>query len=419
MCSIFGALGYPDPELLLRLRKSAGDRGRDGGRVEHYETRSGYFAALGNWRATPTPEVEKAPFQPYQGIVHNGTIANDKELGVQEGEVDSMVLPRILIKDKGIGGFARSVSRIVGSYAIGCFTGEDIYLACNYKPLYYWSPDEDTTYFSSMARHFAGLTPRGQAPVAVPPYSVMSLLTGGSADILRTYQKKAIVVASAGLDSTVVAAMLVQQGYKVRLLHFRYACLAEKREVAMIPLIADALGVEFDFMDVDYSKLKGKSPLLGEAEYGDMMDAATFGPSISDSVTGAEYAHEWVPARNLVMLSLATAYAEANGFHTVALGNNLEEAGAYPDNEEEFTGKFNSLLPFAVQNGYKVEVISPVGNLMKHEVVREGVALDAPFHLTWSCYRDGEHHCGRCGPCFMRKTAFERNGLKDPVMEFS
>nr|MCG2909665.1 7-cyano-7-deazaguanine synthase [Stygiolobus sp.] len=61
------------------------------------------------------------------------------------------------------------------------------------------------------------------------------------------------------------------------------------------------------------------------------------------------------------------------------------------------------------------EVLMPVGNLVKHEIVKLGVEIGAPLHLTWSCYEGGEKHCGMCGPCYMRKMAFRINGLEDPV----
>jgi 7-cyano-7-deazaguanine synthase len=138
--------------------------------------------------------------------------------------------------------------------------------------------------------------------------------------------------------------------------------------------------------------------------------------TVSGGEAGAEFAHEWVPARNLLLLSVATAFAEANGFETIVLGNNLEEAGAYPDNEPEFIAKFNDILPFAVGDGKRMEVIMPVGNLMKHEIVALGMELNAPIHLTWSCYRAGEHHCGTCGPCYMRRKAFDINKELDPLV---
>jgi 7-cyano-7-deazaguanine synthase len=132
-------------------------------------------------------------------------------------------------------------------------------------------------------------------------------------------------------------------------------------------------------------------------------------------VAGAEYAHEWVPGRNIVFVSLAIAWAEAHGYHAVALGNNLEEGGGYPDNTELFTDHLNQASALAVQAHYGMRVLAPVSNLMKREIVGLGLKLDAPLTLTWSCYRGGEIACGHCGPCAMRRWAFERNGVPDPL----
>jgi 7-cyano-7-deazaguanine synthase len=131
---------------------------------------------------------------------------------------------------------------------------------------------------------------------------------------------------------------------------------------------------------------------------------------------GAEFAHEWVPARNTVMMALAFAYAEANGFNTIALGTNLEESGAYPDNEPEFLNKLQALAPYAMKAGHQLSIEAPVGDLMKTEIVKLGADLGMPHELTWSCYEGGDVHCGTCGPCFMRRTAFEVNGLADPTI---
>ena len=62
-----------------------------------------------------------------------------------------------------------------------------------------------------------------------------------------------------------------------------------------------------------------------------------------------------------------------------------------------------------------VRLVTPVGRLMKHEIVKQGVKLGVPYDLTWSCYSGGDRHCGECGPCTMRSLAFQRNGRKDPV----
>lgn len=406
MCSIYGAIGRViNTQKFEALREAARDRGRDGGRHEVYSTSGDELAILGNWRAAPTPEPEVGPLQPYRRMVHNGTIANDKFLGARAGEIDSVVLSRWIHREH-VGTLAESLGDVQGSYALACFNGRTILAATNYKPLYY-ARIHETVYFSSMARHFAGILPFGHAPVALPPYTAIDFLTEETASLMPTKAKRAVVIASAGLDSTVAAAKLISEGWDVCLLHFTYGCVAGTKEMWAIQDIAQALHCDFQTVDLNMKRMLGfeSSSLFGDSQ------------KISGPIEGAEYAHEWVPGRNMVFVGLAVAWAEAHGYHAVALGNNLEEAGAYPDNEEEFTHLLDLAVPYAVQANYGMRVLSPVGNLMKHEIVKLGLELHAPFEFTWSCYRGGSTHCGECGPCFMRKKAFERNGATDPVFQ--
>jgi len=213
------------------------------------------------------------------------------------------------------------------------------------------------------------------------------------------------VVASGGLDSTTAATQLVKQGYDVTLLHFNYGHVAEGPEEAAVRRIADFLNVPLLEVNMDFFRIVRRSPLLGDGEINRRRDG----------VSGAEFAHEWVPARNFVFIALATAIAEAYGYNYVATGINLEEAGAYPDNEMEFIRLLNQVLPYAVGPNKNVELLMPVGHLVKHEIVKLGLEVGAPLHLTWSCYDKGPRHCGRCGPCYMRRLAFKINGVRDPV----
>jgi 7-cyano-7-deazaguanine synthase len=156
---------------------------------------------------------------------------------------------------------------------------------------------------------------------------------------------------------------------------------------------------------MDFFRVVRHSPLLGDGEIN----------RVDEGREGAEFAHEWVPARNFVFIALATAIAEAYGYDYIATGINLEESGAYPDNEMEFIRLLNKVLPYAVGPNKHVELLMPVGHLVKHEIVRLGLEVGAPLHLTWSCYDKGPKHCGRCGPCYMRRWAFKINGVRDPV----
>lgn len=401
MCAICGGTRWDS--IAEWIWQKSEDRGRDDRGI--IKTPEGPW--IGNHRATPTTEVqeplERQPVGNGPWFVLNGIIANDEELGVRGGEADTSVLPRV-IHTGSLDQFAVDIiAELTGSYAIACLVKSPelkIYLACNYKPI--WIAHHDgQSYFSSLPHHF----PPGMFPHRMDPYTIMDLESNYTIQIPRSQSDKALVIASAGLDSTAVAAYACHKHgpWNVRLLHYQYGCLASTKERELIPKIALRLECGFDVQVIPSVYFGSESPIMRK------------GSTIAPGVAGAEYAHEWVPARNLVMLSLTTAYAEANSFGHIYLGTNLEEGGAYPDNEEQFIRDFDNLLYGAVQNGVKVQVHTPVGHLMKHEIVPFGNSYGAPFELTWSCYRGGETHCGNCGPCFMRRTAFLRNGLMDPV----
>ena len=375
---------------------------------------------IGNLRAEPTTEYveHKSPNdqQPYSArqwrVVHNGTIANDKELrsGLVPTAIDSAAIPELLAREASdFWSFVEAVRKLKGSYAIIANQNAEpdcLYVAVNYRPVWYI----ETPYgmFFVSARQYL---PEELNPRMVDPYSALKVRKdpeSPAANVIRyslhnpAVKQRALVVCSGGLDSTVAAAQCVRLGMYTELIHFMYGSRAEGPEVVAVQAIGAALGVKVTLFPLPVYK-KGDSPLLDPDS------------KVAGGEAGAEYAYEWVPARNLLLLSVATAYAEANGFNTVVLGNNLEEAGAYPDNEPEFIARFNDMLPFAVGDGKRVRVIMPVGNMMKHEIVKLGHELAAPMHLTWSCYRAGALHCGTCGPCYMRRTAFHINNLPEVI----
>jgi 7-cyano-7-deazaguanine synthase len=451
MCAIIGCIassgGNEQAEEVLRtIFARSTERGRDGwgyrvvedglAREEHYnamfypayddcffnDPRSG-ATLIGNLRAEPTTEYVKdkqaSDQQPYRlgkwTIVHNGTIANDAELRTHHLPtcIDSAAIVEQLHIQQNHRTparapqvqFAEAIRRLKGSYAILATHDDEpgvIYTACNYRPIW-WATDGAGVYFASSRDYF----PERLHPIMIPPYSVWRYDEGGGTGLThepvpQPSRERALVVCSGGLDSVVAATKMVRDGYDVSLVHFRYGSRAEGPEDRAIWDVAEALGVGVWTRDM-YIWEDTDSPLL-QAD-----------SQIAGGEAGAEFAHEWVPARNLMMLAHATAMAEAKGFNLLVLGNNLEEAGAYPDNEPEFIQRFNDLLPFAIGDGKRLRVVMPVGNLMKHEIVALGLQLGAPLHLTWSCYRAGEQHCGTCGPCFMRRTAFEINGAPEVI----
>lgn len=453
MCGIVGAM-FTRPESLLSALTANNQRGRDAWGFwspEHTSSQDNAFrdkesfgasrwesdallvkSAIANLRAEPTTEyvkeMKEADIQPYQVgkwiIVHNGTIANDKEICKQYGfepptRIDSWVIAALLnhfqeYHEQKTNVFRFMIDQLVGSYAIIATHVDEphtIFYAMNYRPLYLHRQDEGLILSS---------VPLNSADELLPPYSWGAICTAGNhiyqlhmGTLYREPVKrmKALVVYSGGLDSTVAARALQQDGYDITLLHFDYGCRATGPERVAVDAVARRLNVPLDIV---------KTSVFTDIIKGSRL-TNTKDEKVAENEAGAEYAHEWVPARNTILLSIALGIAESRGFDVIALGANLEEAGAYPDNEPEFLRQFNRLIPFAVGDGKRIEILTPVGNLMKHEIVRLGLQINAPMELSWSCYdanqqEDGSYkHCGKCGPCFMRKTAFKINGAVDPV----
>jgi 7-cyano-7-deazaguanine synthase len=391
---------------------------------------------INNNRAEPTTEYvrNKGPsdIQPFGKIIyvsHNGIIANDRELErkyhlSRTTAIDSAIISPLLEAqwDDSLDSLAMILgSELLGSFALAIVSAkraDTLFLACNYKPLFLeYEPLHDVLYFSSLEQYLQSqnqpiwkMNPVRQ----MSPYSVLSISTNRSwseASIPNarrpSKRERTLVVCSAGLDSTVAAKLMIDRGDDVSLLHFKYGQRAEEREESALKAIGASLGCKVQVVELDLFK-----KVVGHSRLTETLSAIESG---REGEAGAEFAHEWVPARNLVFLSVAVAIAEARGYGVVALGNNLEEAGAYPDNEMIFVQKLNDVLPYATNLNKRVRLEMPVGNLMKHEIVKLGMEIEAPLALTWSCYEGGLNHCGKCGPCYMRRKGFQINGWKDVV----
>lgn len=215
--------------------------------------------------------------------------------------------------------------------------------------------------------------------------------------------KHCVVVCSGGLDSTTAAAhaRYVDAFDKITLLHFKYRCHAEAREVQAVNNIADVLNARAVIYEIDWLKQIGGSRLTDDHD------------SISGPIEGAEYPHEWVPARNLLFLSYAAAFCDANDVSAIYMGLNLEESAVYSDNTVEFYERMDKVLQLATIS--RPRIVMPLARMMKWEIVKYAHEINAPIHLSWSCYRSGEFHCGNCGPCYMRKTAHRMIGISDSV----
>jgi 7-cyano-7-deazaguanine synthase len=127
----------------------------------------------------------------------------------------------------------------------------------------------------------------------------------------------------------------------------------------------------------------------------------------------------YVPARNLIFLSLAVGIAEARQADTVSIGVNALDYSGYPDCRPEFIRSFAATAALALKRGVEgnpVQIRTPLIERSKADIVRLGLQLRAPLELTWSCYRGGDHPCGTCDACALRAKGFAEAGVADPAL---
>jgi len=227
--------------------------------------------------------------------------------------------------------------------------------------------------------------------------------------VMRPTCHRAVVLASGGLDSTVTAAIAKQESYELFFLTMAYG-QRHALEVERARLIAAALGVTNHLvMDLDLRAIGG-SALTGQATV--PKDRAGKERSQSIPVT-------YVPGRNLIFLSIAAAHAEVVGASFIYFGANVLDYSGYPDCRPEFIRAFEAAVKEgtkAGREGIPLHVKAPLLTLTKEEIIRQGIELHVPFHLTHSCYDPvGDQACGRCDSCLIRLEGFAKAGVVDPI----
>ncbi len=213
--------------------------------------------------------------------------------------------------------------------------------------------------------------------------------------------KRVAVLMSGGLDSTVVASMACRMidNDGVHLLFFDYGQKMSDKEIDACLKIYGELHDQYPHKDLVFKNFGVE--LLEDIGGSALTD---YRMEVQD---GAEFLGKptaWVPARNLVLLSLATAYADKNFLSELYVGFNKQESVNYTDAGEPFFNLFDEILKFGAKN--EIRLIAPLLQKNKRQIVELGLTLDAPIKESWSCYKDGEKHCGVCSSCLGRKKAF-------------
>lgn len=217
---------------------------------------------------------------------------------------------------------------------------------------------------------------------------------------------RAVVSLSGGMDSAVCAA-LAARDFDAYALHFSYGQRTEGRELQSARAIAEALGFQdFLHLNTDLFRRIGGSALT---------DSSIAVPKASKGQPiGALIPVTYVPFRNAHFLAAAVSWAEVLEAGTVLIGAVEPDSSGYPDCRPAYYEAFQRLIRTGTRDG-SIEIATPLIHLRKREIVTLGLELEAPFHLTWSCYSSAEAACGECESCVLRLRAFREAGMADPI----
>lgn len=218
-------------------------------------------------------------------------------------------------------------------------------------------------------------------------------------------KKKAIVLFSGGLDSTTCLYWALDKGYECEALTVSYG-QKHDREVRAAKQIAQNLGVKHHFVTLNFPWLVSSS----------LVDKNKPIPDLSmEEIESGKIPSTYVPGRNLVFLSVAASLLDAIGADAIVAGPNAVDFSGYPDCTPAFFQAATQAINRGTESGVTrgVEVLAPLMDLNKADIVRLGAKLGVPFELTWSCYAGGDKPCGHCDSCKLRARGFAEAGVKD------
>ena len=212
---------------------------------------------------------------------------------------------------------------------------------------------------------------------------------------------KTIVICSGGLDSVTLAHKVAREHALMGLVCFDYG-QRHKKELIYAEKCAHALGVSYDLIDIS-----SVGALLSGSALTDNID-----------VPDGHYAEETmkitvVPNRNAIMLTIAYGIASSRHANAVAMAVHGGDHFIYPDCRPDFVKSFETMENHALEGLSNIKLYTPFIDLSKADIATESARLKVPVADTWSCYKGGEKHCGRCGTCVERREAFHIADIPD------
>jgi len=222
--------------------------------------------------------------------------------------------------------------------------------------------------------------------------------------------RTAIVLLSGGMDSCVSLAHAYDDGFVPAALHVNYGQRTQARELKAFNDICDHYGIHQRLV-VDISHL---AAIGGSSLTDSTLDIPSNAKTLNSSNAGV-VPNTYVPFRNANILAIATSWAEVINAEAIYIGAVEEDSSGYPDCTEDFFMAFQQVIETGTKPETTIRLHTPVIRHSKAQIVTDGVNLQAPLHLTWSCYQREDAACGTCDSCRLRLRGFVEAGLADPI----
>lgn len=214
-----------------------------------------------------------------------------------------------------------------------------------------------------------------------------------------------VVLLSGGMDSTLSLAIARTESDRIAALHLNYRHRTEQRELRAFNEICDHYGIQDRLViDLEFLRKIGGSSLTDSSMAVGKAD-----------LKNTEIPQTYVPFRNGNFLAMAASWAEVIHAERIYIGAVEEDSSGYPDCRRSFFDSFEQTIDLGTRPETRISIITPLIRMKKSEIVRKALELQAPLHLTWSCYQSETEACGECDSCALRLRGFLEAGAEDPI----
>jgi len=224
-------------------------------------------------------------------------------------------------------------------------------------------------------------------------------------DVGLKMKKRCVCIISGGMDSALSAKIAQVEGYEIIALHFNYGQRTEGKELEAFRKVASSVNaVESYEIDLPFFEQIGASALTDKS-----IDVPTGGIEEGVPVT-------YVPFRNGIFLSIASAVAEKHGVNALYIGVVEEDSSGYPDCRESYIEQMQNAINLGTKEETDITIKMPLVALKKSQIVQKSLDLGVPLEDTWSCYKEEALACGVCDSCRLRLKGFKEAGVVDPIL---